>query len=200
MTSQDHVPDTDRNIIVALYDDPNKAADALERVMKKDYPMDRVSLLGPASSSGDDPIGVYYDTVGKKMKGWGGLGALWGGLWGLLTGAAGVFLLPGAGAVMAAGPVAEALVGASAGAGLGGGIMAGAGATSHIGVAIHRMGVPEEKLEEIQQRIANGEHLLMLITATHEVEAWRGLLDEDSADSVAVYPYVGFRDAIKDRL
>jgi hypothetical protein len=32
-------------------------------------------MLGKASSSGDDPLGLYYDSAGERMKGWGEMGA-----------------------------------------------------------------------------------------------------------------------------
>ena len=54
---------------------------------------------------------VGYYTTGDRMKHWGGLGAFWGGLWGLLFGA-GLFLIPGIGPVLVAGPILAALVGA----------------------------------------------------------------------------------------
>ncbi len=48
-------------------------------------------------SAGDDPLGIYYTGVGDRMKGWGALGAFCGALWGLLAGAAGMFVIPGLG-------------------------------------------------------------------------------------------------------
>ena len=43
-------------------------------------------------------------TRGDRMKYWGKLGTFWGGLWGLLFGAA-FFAIPGIGPVLVAGPL-----------------------------------------------------------------------------------------------
>jgi hypothetical protein len=127
------------------------------------------------------------------------MGAFWGGLWGLLTGAAGMFLVPGIGPVLAAGPAAEALAGAVGGAAVTGGVLAGAGAATQLTVAVHRMGVPEERLEETRERLGRGEHLLMLIVAADESGQWRDLLNASEAEPLWVLPYVGLTDAFKGR-
>jgi len=110
--------ETARQVIMAFFQDETLAESGLEALIEQDIPMDRVSMLWRASSSGDDPLGVYYGNVGERMKGWGKMGAFWGGLWGLLTGAAGMFLVPDIGPILAAGPMVEALAGAAGGAAL----------------------------------------------------------------------------------
>jgi hypothetical protein len=156
-------------------------------------------MLGKASSSGDDPLGLYYDSVGERMKGWGVMGAFWGELWGLFTGAAGMFLVSGIGPVLAAGHAVEALVGAAAGAAVTGGVLAGAGAASQLTVAVHRMGVPEKRLEEARERLGRGEHLLMLIAAFDDSGHWRNLLTASEAKPVWVFPYVGLKDTLEGK-
>lgn len=189
--------ETRRTVLMGFYPDAGRAEVGLKVLMAKDVPMDRISLLGQAGSSGDDPLGVYYPSVGERMQGWGKMGAFWGGLWGLLTGAAGIFLVPGLGPLLAAGPVVQALAGAAGGAAVTGGVMAGAGAASQMTVAIHRMGVPDDRLDETRTRLARGEHLLMLIAAADETERWKGLVEETGADPVWVYPYVGLTEAAR---
>ena len=192
--------DVDRRLILAFYSSQEKAEQALNRLVDRDFPLDRISVLGKASSSGDDPLGVYYGTPAERMRAWGGMGAFWGGLWGLLTGAAGMFLIPGLGPVMAAGPVVEALVSGAAGAGLGGGLMAGGAAASQLTVAIHRMGVPDERLEEIQGMLGEGRHLVLLIVGDGETGRWRAALDQTHASPLWDFPYMGLRDSIEDAL
>jgi hypothetical protein len=189
--------ETDGQVIMAFFRNETLAESGLKALVEQDIPMDRVSMLGKASSSGDDPLGVYYGNVGERMKGWGKMGAFWGGLWGLLTGAAGMFLVPGIGPILAAGPVVEALAGAAGGAALTGGVLAGAGAATQLTVAVHRMGVPEERLEETRDRLGRGEHLLMLVTTAEESGHWRDALDAVQADPVWVFPYFGLIDAVR---
>jgi hypothetical protein len=192
--------ETDRQIIMAFFPDETLAESGLEALIEQDIPMDRVSMLGKASSSGDDPLGVYYGNVGERMKGWGKMGAFWGGLWGLLTGAAGMFLVPGIGPILAAGPAVEALAGAAGGAALTGGVLAGAGAATQLTVAVHRMGVPEECLDETRDRLGRGEHLLMLVATAEESGHWRDALEALHADPVWVFPYVGLMDAVREEI
>jgi hypothetical protein len=108
-----------------------------------------------------------------------------------------MFLVPGLGPLLAAGPVVQALAGAAGGAAVTGGVMAGAGAASQLTVAIHRIGVPEERLEETRARLARGEHLLMLIAAAEEAEGWNTLLQGTGADPLWAYPYVGVTEATR---
>lgn len=186
-----------RSILMAFFPDNAEAKSALDTLGDLDFPLDRASLLGKASSSGDDPLGVYYSSTGERMKGWGEMGALWGGLWGLITGAAGMFLVPGIGPLLAAGPVVEALAGAVGGAAITGGVLAGAGALSQLGVAIHRLGVPDERLDETHERIDQGQLLLMLIVAEAEAERWRSALGSCGAETVWKLPYYGAAEALK---
>jgi hypothetical protein len=159
--------------------------------------MDMLSVLGKGESGGDDPLGLYYSSAGDRMKGWGKMGAFWGGLWGLLTGAAGLFVIPGIGPVLAAGPVVEAIAAALAGAGLGGSAMAGAAAASQFTVAMHRSGVPEEKLEMLQDAIEQGHYLLMLRLDEDEAGKWQTLLAHNGASTVDVYVYHGLSDLVR---
>jgi hypothetical protein len=69
--------------------------------------------VGKGYHSEEHPIGFY--TAGDKIKTWGGIGAFWGGIWGLRLAPA-VFFLPGLGLVAMAGPLVAALVGALEGA------------------------------------------------------------------------------------
>jgi hypothetical protein len=189
-----------RHILLAFYTNQEKAKSALQSLADQDLPLDRASLLGKASSSGDDPLGVYYSDAGERMRGWGKMGAFWGGLWGLVTGAAGMFLVPGVGPLLAAGPVVEALVGAAGGAAITGGVLAGSGAVSQLAVAVHRLGVPEQRIQETHERIQRGQLLLMLIVAQDEVTRWRPKLEPSGADTVWDFPYYGLGDAAKERL
>jgi hypothetical protein len=193
--------DTSRRLLLGFYADEQKADFALRKALDEDFPLDRISILGKAGASGDDPLGVYYASTGGRMKGWGKMGAFWGGLWGLLSGAAGMFLIPGIGPLVAAGPIVEALVGAAGGASLGGGAMAGAAAVSKLGVAVHRMGVPEEDLQDLQSRLSEGQYLLLLILNQDiELAEWRDRLSRTQVLQMMDYPYVGFIEGMRESL
>ena len=195
MNEQHHAaPDSGERLLVALFDRHQEAEGSVRLLVERDFPMDMLSVLGKGESGGDDLLGLYYSSTGDRMKGWGKMGAFWGGLWGLLTGAAGLFVIPGIGPVLAAGPVVEAIATALAGAGLGGSAMAGAAAASQFTVAMHRSGVPEEKLEMLQNAIQQGHYLLMLRLDEEEAGKWQTLLAHNGASMVDVYVYHGLSD------
>lgn len=187
---------TDERLLLAFFDDEETSQFALNVLVDSEMPLDHVSILGRASSSGDDPLGVYYPKAGDRMIGWGKLGAFWGGLWGLLSGAMGMFLIPGLAPLIAAGPIAHAFIGAAGGAGIGAGALAGAGAVSQLGTAIHRMGVPHYCIEEMEEWLRRGEILLMVILDQDEVNEWRKRLAIYRPLSLSDHPYVGISDVL----
>ena len=175
------------HLLISTYERQEAAQRAVRRVVDMDFPMDRISLLGKAFAKGDDVLGIYYPRIGERMKAWGGQGAVWAGLWGLLAGASGMFLIPGLGPIMAAGPVVEAIAGALAGASIGGGTMAAAAALSQIAVALHRLGVPREALEHLEQAIHDGHFVLVLQGTAAELGPCRELV-RPGATTLAEFP------------
>lgn len=184
-------PDQARHqLIVAVYDTHQAARRAVERLIDKDFPMDWISVLGKAESSGDDVLGIYYKDTGERMKAWAAQGAAWGGLWGLLSAAAGMFVIPGLGTVMLLGPIVEMFVATVTGAALTGGVMAGAAAVSQLAVALHRMGVPEDRLQAYHDAIEQGRYVVLVRCANpQEVEHWRPELGWPAPLTLEVFPY-----------
>ena len=187
-------PGKKSHIIVALYPDKEPAQRIVEKLVKEGFVMDEISLLGRAGDGkGDDLLGISYQGTGEKVKVWGKHGAFWGGVWGLLATASGMFLIPGIGPVAAAGSVVgaiiEVLAGTAAGAAVGGGVLAGAAAVSQLSAALHRQGVPQEKLQRLHDAIRNGKYLLLLRCGQNEVDHWRGMLDGTGATEVDDFAY-----------
>ncbi len=156
--------------LVALFDDQATATRVVERLIEDDFPMDRISVLHKRGSGhGDDPLGLSFTGAGQRMQVWGEQGLLWGAIGGLLAGLSGLFLVPGIGALLAAGPITEALGWAVAG----GATMAGAAALSEVATAFHRLGLPKERLEHIEKAIQDGRYVLMLHAEPGEIERLR---------------------------
>lgn len=146
--------------LAAIFEDRARATRFVEQLVEQDFPMDRISLLHQGGGLGDDPIGIVYDGAPERIRVWGEQGALWGALGGLLAGLSGVFLVPGLGAVLAAGPVVNALVGALTGAAL----MAGAAGVTGVTVALRRLGIPEDVLHRLESAIRDGRYVLLVHT------------------------------------
>ncbi|MBL1320931.1 MAG: hypothetical protein COA63_007715 [Methylophaga sp.] len=175
-------------LVVGIFDGENRATSAVEKLIEEDFPADRISLLHKASGPGDDMLGLSYSSTEERVKVWGKHGLFWGGLWGLLTGISGLFVLPGMGAVFAAGPIVEALGITIAGATLGGGAMAGAAVVTELASALHEMGIPKEELATIHDSIEQGHYIVILHCARDQVEQYERHIKWAGADPVMTLP------------
>jgi len=177
-------------LVVGTYDSEIKATCAVEKLIEKDFPADRISLLHKSGGLGDDMLGLAYSNSGERVKVWGEYGAFWGALWGLLAGASGMFVLPGIGTLLAAGPIVEALGGVIAGATLAGGTMAGAAAMTELASALHTIGVPEAELATIHSAIEQGRFVVILHCAPEQADQYIIHLGWAGADPVVALPIV----------
>src|ERR1700761_5797582 len=89
--------------IVAVYKSHLEAEHAVQELQNASFDIKKLSIVGKDYHTEEHVVG-YYNT-GDRMKYWGKLGAFWGGIWGLLFGAA-FFFIPGVGPVLVAGPLA----------------------------------------------------------------------------------------------
>jgi len=167
-------------LVAGIYEDEKQAERAVRHLIDNDFPMDRISLLHHAGGGGDDMLGISFHDTGERIRAWGKQGLLWGGLWGLLGAATGLFVLPGAGALMAAGPIIEMLGSALVGAAAAGTVMAGAAVVEELVSALHSAGVPEEHLQELHDDIMSG-HPLVLLHCQPEDESCRHALEGTGA-------------------
>src|SRR3984885_9208681 len=126
---------TDASSVVAVYSSHTDAEIAVAKLSAASFDITKVSIVGKDYHPEERVVGYY--TAGDRMKSWGGMGAFWGGIWGLLFGA-GFFLIPGIGPVLVAGPFLAALVGALESAALVGGLSAVAAGLVSLGVSKER--------------------------------------------------------------
>ena len=101
------------NSVVAIYSTHTGAEEAVKELQRGGVDMHKLSIVGKGYHTDEQVVG-YYNT-GDRMKYWGKTGAFWGGFWGLLFGSA-VFVIPGVGPLLAAGPVVAWIVAALEGA------------------------------------------------------------------------------------
>lgn len=153
---------------VYVFDTHLEAEEAIHALRRADFDVTKLSLIGKGYHSEEHPVGFY--TIGDKIRSWGGVGAFWGGIWGLLLAPA-VFFLPGLGLVAMAGPVGVALVAALEGAVVLGGISA-------LGAALTQIGVPKDQVIKYETAIKVDKYVLLVHgTAEDEVKA-RGVLSK----------------------
>ena len=70
---------------------------AVKELQKSGFDIRKLSILGKGYHTEEHVVGYY--NAGDRMKHWGKMGAFWGGLWGMLVGAA-FFIIPGVGPVL----------------------------------------------------------------------------------------------------
>ena len=129
-----------------------EAEEAIRSLSKSGFDVKKLSLVGKGYHSEEHPLGFY--TAGDRIKAWGGMGAFWGALWGLLFAPA-VFFLPGVGLVAMAGPLVAALVSALEGAVVVGGVSA-------LGAALMQIGVPKDQAIKYESALKADKFVLVV--------------------------------------
>jgi hypothetical protein len=163
--------------VVAVYNSHTQAEEALQKLSAASFDIKKVSIIGKGYHSEENVVGYY--TTGDRMKSWGAMGAFWGGLWGLLFGA-GLFLVPGIGPVLVAGPFLAALLGALESAVVVGGLSALAG-------ALVSMGIPKDKSIKYEADLKADKYLLIVHGTADEVERARAILAQTSPVSLETH-------------
>lgn len=148
-----------------------EAEDAIGLLSRSGFDVKTLSLVGKGYHTEEHPLGFY--TVGDRIRSWGGTGAFWGGIWGLLLAPA-VFFLPGVGLVAMAGPFVATLVGALEGAVVVGGLSA-------LGAALTQLGVPKDQVIKYETDIKMDKYVLMVHGSAEEADKARAVLQNSKA-------------------
>ncbi|MBS1208159.1 MAG: hypothetical protein H6R19_557 [Proteobacteria bacterium] len=151
---------------IHVFNTHQAAEGAILALSRAGFNMKMLSLVGKGYHSEENPVGFY--TSEDKIKSWGGIGAFWGSIWGLLLGPA-VFFLPGLGLMAMAGPVVAALVGALEGAVVVGG-------ASALGAALTQIGVPKDQVIKYESALKVDNYILIVHGSADEKERARSLL------------------------
>lgn len=146
---------------VYVYRTHAEAEEAIQALNKSGFDLTKLSLIGKGYHSEENPLGFY--TAGDRIKSWGGMGAFWGGIWGLLLAPA-VFFIPGIGMLAMAGPVVSTLVGALEGAVVVGGLSA-------LGAALVSAGMPKDKVIKYESALKVDNYVLMVHGSPEELRA-----------------------------
>lgn len=163
--------------IVAVYPDHAEAEHAVRQLHEAGFATRDLSIIGRNFQMSEEPVGLI--TPGDYAKAGAGTGACFGGLFGLLVGAA-VVLIPGVGPVIVAGPLAAAVLagveGALAGTALGG--LAG---------ALVGWGVPKDRALKYETQMKGGKFIVVVRGVPEVVARARSLLAPHSGEHVEVY-------------
>lgn len=147
-----------------------EAEEAIQSLSRAGFDVKKLSLIGRGYHTEEHPLGFY--TAGDRIKTWGGTGAFWGGIWGLLLAPA-VFFFPGVGLLAMAGPVVATLVGALEGAVVVGGLSA-------LGAALTQLGLPKDQAIKYETALKVDKYVLMVHGNLDELTKARTVLENSN--------------------
>lgn len=151
-------PITQEQSIVAIYSSHDAAEAAVRALQLEGLDMKRLSVVGMDFRTEEQAIGFY--TSGDRMKFWGGRGALWGTLCGILFGSA-FFVIPAIGPLIVMGPLVGWIVGALEGAAVG-------GAVGVLAAGLASVGIPKDSVVKYELAVKAG-NFLVLVRGTKEI-------------------------------
>jgi hypothetical protein len=164
------------NAVIGVFESHQRAEDVLKDLQQSGFDMTKLSIVGKGYHSEEQPIGFY--TAGDRIRYWGGTGALWGSVWGLLVGAA-FFWVPGVGLLAIGGPLVSALIGALEGAVVVGGLSA-------LGAALYSIGVPKHSIIRYEAALKADKYLVIAHGDAAEIERARGIMERLEATSAEI--------------
>ena len=166
-----------QNSVVAVFAQHSGAENAVKELKDSRFDVKKLSIVGSDYHSNEDVVGFY--NIGDRMKYWGKTGAFWGGLWGMLFGAA-FLVIPGIGPIIAAGPIVAWIIGALEGAVMVGGISA-------LGAGLFSLGIPKDSVVKYETSIKAGKFLLIAHGTADEVQQARSVLQSTGAEEINVH-------------
>jgi hypothetical protein len=168
----------DQNSVVAIFGQHSAAESAINELKKGGFDVKKLSIIGRDYHSEENVVGFY--NTGDRMKYWGKFGAFWGGLWGLLFGAA-VLFIPGVGPVVAAGSVVTWVIAALEGALVVGGLSA-------LGAGLYSLGIPKDSIVKYETSVKAGKFVLIAHGDAAEAEKARSILQTSGAEEINMHP------------
>jgi hypothetical protein len=166
-----------KNSVAAIYETHEQAEHAVKELQEAGVDMKSLSIVGRDTHTDEHVVGYY--TAGDRMKHWGGVGAFWGGFWGLLFGS-GLFLIPGLGPILAAGPIVAWIV-----AGLEGAVVVGG--VSAIGAGLVSLGIPKDSVLKYDVALKTDKYVLVVHGTPEEVEKAKDIIADTKQSHYAVY-------------
>ncbi len=165
------------NSVVAVYDTHAQAEHAIKELHEAGVDMKSLSIAGKDTHTDEHVVGYY--NAGDRMKYWGKVGAFWGGFWGLLFGS-GLFLIPGVGPILVAGPLVAWIIAGLEGAAVVGGVSA-------IGAGLVSIGIPKDSVLNYEVALKTDKFLLIVHGAEDAVSKAKSIIAGTEHSSYAVH-------------
>ncbi|MFZ0954720.1 MAG: general stress protein [Candidatus Sulfotelmatobacter sp.] len=155
------------NSVVAVYQTHADADRAVKELQRGGVDMHKLSIVGKGYHTDEQVVGYY--NAGDRMKYWGKVGAFWGGFWGLLFGSA-LFIIPGLGPILVAGPLVAWIV-----AGLEGAVEVGA--LGALGAGLYSIGIPKDSVVKYETALKTDQFVVIAHGTAAEVAKAKEIID-----------------------
>jgi hypothetical protein len=165
---------TENNAVVAIYKSHPEAEAAIKELQQAGFDMKKLSIVGRDYHTDEHVVGYY--TTSDRMKYWGGVGAFWGWIWGCLFGSA-LFIIPGVGPLLLAGPVVGWLVGALGEAVVVGGLSA-------LGAALFSQGIPKNSVLKYETAVKSGKFVIIAHSTAREATRARDIISGTNPEAL----------------
>lgn len=163
--------------VIAVFSDHKTAEAAVKKLADAGITMDNLSIVGKGYHTDEKVIGFY--NMGDRIKFWGANGAVWGGLWGWLTGS--VFItIPVIGPVVVLGYLATMVVAAIEGAVVVGGVSA-------LAAALYGAGIPKDSVVTYETALTADEFLILARGPAENVQRAKAILDTFNPGRIDVH-------------
>lgn len=156
----------DRRAVIAVYENHLGAEEAVNQLQKWGFDMKKLSVVGKDCHV-EEPV-TDLDHADDRLKHWGKLGVLWGGLWGALLGTT-FFWVPGVGPLRVGGPLSASVIAALEGAMAVGGLSA-------LGGALCGIGIPRNRVSRYETAIRANRFLAIALGSATETAKAREIL------------------------
>ncbi len=168
---------SETNSVVAIYETHSQAEEAVKELQRAGFDMKKMSIVGKDYHTDEHVVGYY--NAGDRMKYWGKQGAFWGGIWGMLFGAA-FFAIPGIGPILVAGPLVAWIIGALEGAVVVGGLSA-------VGAGLYSIGIPKDSVVKYEAALKSDKFLVLAHGTAAEVAKARDIMHTTRAVGVDMH-------------
>lgn len=175
--------ETRSNSVVAIYKSHAEAETAIKELQRSGFDMKHLSIVGRDYHT-DENVAGYYN-AGDRMRAWGKAGAFWGGICGLLFGS-GLFLVPGVGPLLVAGPLVAWIVGGLETAVVVGGLSA-------LGAGLYGLGIPKDSILQYETAVKAGKFMVIAHGGTAETAHARDLIRETKPETTGEHSAAGIR-------
>lgn len=163
--------------VVALYDAHKPTADAVRELERRGFDLGRLSIVGRDFETESEPFDD--GRVDRRAKAWDRRRAFWAGMWQRLNGSA-MFMIPGLGPLLAAGPVVG-WVGAALERG------APAGGMTALGAGLRDIGIRGESVVHYEARLRAGNYVVVAQGSPARASLTGGALARTAHDGVDVH-------------